>query len=134
MKRMGRSHGMTTGAKAGAQASRKIIVYIATSVDGYIARCMVTVPALPAATAERRKSSGAIQRRMLPKSRGVASSYRRSESAGWKPKTTVLFLPARATITGPSCTCPIFTSSGAASKMYVEGRRKSLVRKPAHRG
>jgi dihydrofolate reductase len=29
---------MTTGAKAGAQASRKIIVYIATSVDGYIAR------------------------------------------------------------------------------------------------
>src|SRR2546421_10412089 len=39
MKRMGRSHGITTGAKAGAQASqRKIIVYIATSVDGYIAR------------------------------------------------------------------------------------------------
>lgn len=39
MKRMGRSHGMTTGAKAGAPASqRKIIVCIATSVDGYIAR------------------------------------------------------------------------------------------------
>jgi dihydrofolate reductase len=39
MKRMGRSHGMTTSTKAGAQASqRKIIVYIATSVDGYIAR------------------------------------------------------------------------------------------------
>ena len=78
--------------------------------------CMVTVPALPAATAERRKSSGAIQRRMLPKSRGVASSYRRSESAGWKPKTTVLLLPARATMTGPSRTCAIFTSPGALSK------------------
>lgn len=39
MKRAGRPHGMTTGAKAGARASqRKIIVYIATSVDGYIAR------------------------------------------------------------------------------------------------
>ena len=39
MKRMGRSNRLTTGAKAKAQASqRKIIVYIATSVDGYIAR------------------------------------------------------------------------------------------------
>lgn len=39
MKRMGRSRKVTTGAKARAQASRrKIIVYIATSADGYIAR------------------------------------------------------------------------------------------------
>ena len=39
MKRIGRSPGMTTGAKAPSQASqRRIIVYIATSVDGYIAR------------------------------------------------------------------------------------------------
>src|SRR5579862_9903574 len=39
MKRMGRSHGMATGAKARVQApQRKIIVYIATSVDGYIDR------------------------------------------------------------------------------------------------
>jgi dihydrofolate reductase len=39
MKRRGRSHGVTTGAKAGTRASqRKIIVYIATSADGYIAR------------------------------------------------------------------------------------------------
>lgn len=40
MRRTGRSQGMTTGAKGGAQASqRKIIVYVATSADGYIARC-----------------------------------------------------------------------------------------------
>jgi dihydrofolate reductase len=39
MKRTRRSHGKTTGAKAEEQASqRKIIVYIATSADGYIAR------------------------------------------------------------------------------------------------
>lgn len=39
MKRKGRSRGTKTGAKAGARASqRKIIVYIATSADGYIAR------------------------------------------------------------------------------------------------
>ena len=39
MKRMGRSRRMTTGARAKAQAfRRKIIVYIATSADGYIAR------------------------------------------------------------------------------------------------
>lgn len=36
---MGRSQGVTTGAKAGTQAcQRKTIVYIATSVDGYVAR------------------------------------------------------------------------------------------------
>lgn len=39
MKRKVRSHGMASGAKAGTQASqRKIIAYIATSADGYIAR------------------------------------------------------------------------------------------------
>jgi dihydrofolate reductase len=39
MKRTGRSQGKTTRAKAGARAlQRKIIAYIATSVDGYIAR------------------------------------------------------------------------------------------------
>jgi len=39
MKRTGRSPGTTTRAKAGARTSQpKIIAYIATSVDGYIAR------------------------------------------------------------------------------------------------
>ncbi len=81
----------------------------------------VTVPTVPACTSQRRKVSGAIQRRMFAISSGVASSYFIDDFTRMKPDdATILGVPGRATISGPSADSATGISPGAGVKISAD--------------
>src|SRR5271165_5181179 len=68
---------------------------------------------------------------MLANNNGVVSSYFIAESVGWKPNTSVLGLPARATMRGPVAASAIAMSSVDARKISALSNSRSLVWSPA---